>query len=232
MRVRFCSRFRSTRSWARFAAEARSEGAGGFVGEEEFGLVDKGADDGDALAFAAGELAGAVFEAGAEADAIEEFAGAVRALARRVRSLDASVWHKDVFEDGALGQKVVPLKDEADLAVAEVSEGKVIEGGEVLAVEADGAAGGAVEGADDVEECAFAGTGRADDGEGIAGSEVEVYAVENREGGAGCAGIGFGDVLEVSRLMGEMSNDQALRTKECPMTQSFRACAMIGIQRW
>ena len=172
------------------------EGAGGFVGEEEFGLVDKGADDGDALAFAARELARAVFEAGAEADAIEEFAGAVRGAGAEGAVFGCECGHKDVFEDGALGQKVVPLKDEADLAVAEVSEGKVIEGGEVLAVEADGAAGWAVEGADDVEECAFAGTGRADDGEGIAGSEVEVYAVKDGECGAVCARVVFCDVLE------------------------------------
>lgn len=36
------------------------EGTGGFVGEEEFGLVYESADDCDALAFSAAELAGAV----------------------------------------------------------------------------------------------------------------------------------------------------------------------------
>ena len=53
------------------------EVAGRFVGEEEVGLVNQGAGDGDALPFAAAEFAGAVFEAFAEAESLEESGGAL-----------------------------------------------------------------------------------------------------------------------------------------------------------
>ena len=48
------------------------------------------------------------------------------------------------------------LEDEADLAIAEGGELQFIELGQVLVVEADLAAGWAVEGSDDVEQGTFA----------------------------------------------------------------------------
>ena len=36
------------------------EGSGWFVGEQEFGAIDEGADEGGSLSLAGGELAGAV----------------------------------------------------------------------------------------------------------------------------------------------------------------------------
>src|SRR5688572_14888771 len=56
--------------------------AGGFVGEDEFGIVDERAGDGDALLLAAGELAGAMFAAVFEADELERFHGAVATFFR------------------------------------------------------------------------------------------------------------------------------------------------------
>ena len=52
--------------------------AGGFVGEEQLRLVDKRADNSDALTFAAGKLAGEVMEPFGEADAFEQAFGALR----------------------------------------------------------------------------------------------------------------------------------------------------------
>jgi hypothetical protein len=200
------------------------ESAGGFVREEEFGLVDQGADDGDALAFAAGELGGAVFEPRAEADAVEEFAGAVRGAGAEDAIFGGECGDEDVFEDGALGQKMVTLEDEADLAVAKVSEGEVVESGEVLAIKADGAGGGAVEGADDVEEGAFAGTGWADDGEGIAGREGEVDAVQDGECGTIRAGVVFCDVLEGEEAHAE--NVQCPRTNDQGISNDSTSCTV------
>jgi hypothetical protein len=54
--------------------------AGGLVGEDACGLCDQRAGDGDALALAAGELAGTMFEAMAEADFVENRGGARQRL--------------------------------------------------------------------------------------------------------------------------------------------------------
>ena len=52
------------------------ERTSGFIGQQELGLVDERADDGGALAFAAGELAGAMGRAFEETHALEKARGA------------------------------------------------------------------------------------------------------------------------------------------------------------
>ncbi len=49
------------------------EGAGRLVADDDFGIVDEGTGDGDALLLAAGKLAGQGGVALAEADVIEHF---------------------------------------------------------------------------------------------------------------------------------------------------------------
>ena len=179
------------------------EGAGGFVGEEKFGAVDERADDGDALAFAAGELAGAVVEAVGETDVGEERLGASTGGAAAAGVGIGEGGDEDVFQHGALGQEMVRLKDEADLLVADARELEVVEAPEVFAVEEELAGGGAVEGADDVEERAFAAAGRADDGNAFAAREVERDALEHIDAlGPGSGGVLFGDVLELQERRG------------------------------
>ena len=55
----------------------RVEIAGRFVGQHQFGLVDQGAGDGDALLLAAGKLAGMMAEPVAEADFLQRLHGAL-----------------------------------------------------------------------------------------------------------------------------------------------------------
>ncbi len=63
-----------------FAAGFGVEAAGGFVCEDEIGVVCYGAGDGDALFLSAGELAGAGGEVVVEADFCEGLAGAFAAV--------------------------------------------------------------------------------------------------------------------------------------------------------
>src|SRR6202035_4754819 len=56
------------------------EVAGGLVGEDDGGVVDQGAGDGDALALTAGELVGLVVHAAFEAHVGEGLAGALKAF--------------------------------------------------------------------------------------------------------------------------------------------------------
>ena len=58
------------------------EVAGGLVGEENLGLVDEGAGDGNTLTLTGGELCGVLVEAMLEAELGEERAGSFFAVAR------------------------------------------------------------------------------------------------------------------------------------------------------
>ena len=57
------------------------ERGGGFIGEDEAGLIGQGAGDGDALLFAAGERFGEIVGARADAEVVEQL---LRALAVRL----------------------------------------------------------------------------------------------------------------------------------------------------
>ena len=190
------------------AAGLGVEIAGGFVGEEEGGLVDEGAGDGDALAFAAGELGGAVFEAGFEAEVFEEgdgfgFAGA-GADEGFVPGGGDHGGEEGVFEDVEFGEEVVELEDEAEGVVAEVGAAPGAGVGEGASAVEDAAGVGAVEGAGDVEEGGLAGAGGADDGDELAGVEGEGDAAEDLEA-SGSHLVGLGDVEDLDEGLGGSS---------------------------
>jgi hypothetical protein len=176
------------------AGRGSVQGAGRLIGKKKFGLVDEGADDCNALPFTSRELAGPMGEARAEADFIEELAGAFGSGSAQFGVLEWECGDEDIFKDGALRQEVMGLEDETEEAIAGVGEGDFIELSEVQTVESDGTAGWMVEGADDVQQRAFAGAGRADDGDGLGGSEIERNAMEDRDRlGASGGLVAFGD---------------------------------------
>jgi len=94
--------------------------AGGLVGEKNFGAIDEGAGDGDALLFAAGEFCGAMAKAMGEADALEGFAdtgGAIGAI-----DFGETEWEFDVFFEGHAREKIEGLEDHADGVAAVAGE--------------------------------------------------------------------------------------------------------------
>ena len=73
------------------------------------------------------------------------------------------------------------LEDEAEVAVAEVGEGLLREGGGVDTIDTYGTDIGAVEGADDLEQGGLAGAGGSDDADNLATVDVQVDALEHLE---------------------------------------------------
>jgi hypothetical protein len=116
------------------------EVAGGLVGEEQFGLRDEGAGDGDPLLFAAGELDGIVIGAVLEPDLFEKAEGV-----GRVGSGAAEFQRdEDVFQGGQGWKELEILEHEPDVFVADAGAGVFIEGTQVIAGEEAGSGGGGV----------------------------------------------------------------------------------------
>ncbi len=156
------------------------EVAGGFVGEEEGGLVHEGTGDGDALALAAGEFGWEVGGAVGEADFLEEVLGAGDVVGGDFGG--GEFGEEDILQRRELGEEVVVLENEADVLGAEFCEGGGIEGEGIRFVESESAGRWCVEGAEDVEQGGFAGAAGAEDGEGIAGIESESDAADDDQG--------------------------------------------------
>ena len=124
------------------------EVAGGLVAEQQFGLADEGAGDGDALLFAAGELGGEVIDARGEAGAFDEV---FRAVDDGVVAVADEGGREDVFKDGALREERVVLEYEADAGIAEAGLFGLFELPGLDAVEGELAGGGRVEQAEDLQ---------------------------------------------------------------------------------
>src|SRR5262249_30702282 len=132
------------------ARHQRIEVAGGLIAEEEVGLADEGAGDGDALLLPARELRRKMAAARREVDALEDALDLVAALAGR----QAAVAERqiDVVPDVEVGHEVEALGDEADLAVAQARHPLVGEAAHGEPVEPVLALVEAVEETGDVEE--------------------------------------------------------------------------------
>ncbi len=154
------------------------ERAGGFVGEQNTGLVHEGAAEGGALAFAAGELLDALMEAVAEAGALGEVVQARESGGARNAGGDGR--DQAVFLEGEIGDEVVELEDKADF-VAQEAEGVGVPV-DLDAVDGDEAAIRFVETAEEVKQRAFAAAGGAAECYGLAFTGDEVDAVENGDG--------------------------------------------------
>jgi hypothetical protein len=143
--------------------------AGGLIGEEEFRRVHQSASDGDTLHLSTGEL---VRKAVAEA---VEFDPAQTLVGDGAGSEDASEQKRklDIFVDSEGVEELKGLKDKADFVAAQNREGSVVEAGSWRAINEDGAAGGKVHGAGEIEEGGFAAAAASHECEEIACGDVE-----------------------------------------------------------
>ena len=104
------------------------EVSGGLVCEDDGGVVDQGAGDGDALALAARELVGlCIMRAPRLTDSSDLF-GAGDALVGGCAVVDEG--QLDVVQGGGAGEQVEGLEDEADFFIADAGDLVVVEGEE------------------------------------------------------------------------------------------------------
>ncbi len=125
---------------------------GGFVGEKHFRFVNDSSSDGDALLFAAGEFGGEVVGAVGQADALEGEQGRGGGIAAGDGTRD-----RDIFEGGEFREQVIILEHITDEGVAETCLFAAAKGVEVGTGDMDGAAFGAFEAGEGVEQGGFAG---------------------------------------------------------------------------
>src|SRR5271165_3232541 len=87
--------------------------AGGFVGEDELGILDYGTGDADELLLSAGKLIGEEIFLSDNVEAVENIAD--QADAFFVRKIAVGEWNFEVFKDGEAVDEVVALEHESDV---------------------------------------------------------------------------------------------------------------------
>jgi hypothetical protein len=151
--------------------------AGGLIGKYEGGALDEGAGDGHALALAAGQFRGPVIKPPGQPNPSEKLPGPNLVLGTVVRSNQSR--DQNVFQYRALRQEVVVLKNEADMTVAEIRQGRLGKLKWVSTVKADSAGSGSVQRAQNVEESTLARPRRTHDCQGFAASKLETHIAQN-----------------------------------------------------
>ena len=157
------------------------EGAGGLVGQQDFGVVDEGARDGDALHLATRHLRGLLVDVVGQADASQGIEGALTSFgAGDARQGQGQL---DIGQDALVRDQVVGLEDEPDAVVSvrvPVARLVILRGD---AVDHEVAALEAVQASDDVEHRRLAGARLAQHGDKFVVAEghgdlVECYLHE------------------------------------------------------
>ena len=85
---------------------------------------------------------------------------------------------RDIFQRRQGGNQIEELKDEADLAVADIGELALAHARDVHAVDGDGAAGGAVQAADDPQQRTFPAARGPDDADHFVTMNLELHAAQ------------------------------------------------------
>ena len=105
--------------------------------------------------------------------------GALGRIFVAVGFLSGECRNQNIFENGALRQEMMRLKDQADGMVAKGRQLVVVELRQILSIQRDDSAVGAIQCADDVEQSAFARAGRSDNGKRFARFDSERDVFEN-----------------------------------------------------
>ena len=159
--------------------------AGRLVGDQQGGRGGERPGDRHALLFAAGKLAGIVVQPFAEADRLQLAMSDLEGVA----DIGEFERHGDVFQRRHVGDQVEGLEDDADVAAAEIGDLVLAEAMERRIVDVDLTAVELFQPGKHHQQGGFAGTGRADDADGFAGSDIEIDALQHMDGG-GCAAEG------------------------------------------
>ncbi|GJC95043.1 hypothetical protein ColKHC_03869 [Colletotrichum higginsianum] len=179
------------------------EGRRGLVQQQDLGVADEGAGDGDALLLAAGEQGALASDDGVEAlghrhDEVVDVGLAAGELDGLVRDLAVGA-EDDVLPDGALVERGL-LADEGDEGAVLVD----VEGADLLAVDEDGAGEGVVEALEEGDGGGLAAAGGADEGDVLARADDEVEAAQD-----GLLGAGRVAEVDVAELEGAVDGVEA-----------------------
>jgi hypothetical protein len=170
------------------------EVAGGLVAEEEGGVGDDGASDGDALFLTARELAGEVIHAVGKAD--DRKGGFYVGAALGLRELGEKKRELHVLEGGENRDEVIHLKDEADVAGAPFGKFAGRHAGDLIAGDFDAASRGNVETAEKIQQSGFARAAGTHERDEFTCGHIEIEALKNVDFFTAAA-IGF---VEIANL--------------------------------
>ncbi len=161
----------------------------GSSASSRLGLLTRARGQGHTLLFAAGELAGGAVLLAGQAQLVEQFGAVGAGLPGGPAGQQRGEF--DVVGDGEVGDQVEELEDDADVVPAQLRPAGLAVGVDLAAVDPEGAAVGAVEAAEEVQEGGLAGSGGAGDRDELAACDRQVDAAYGVDGGGALGPVGL-----------------------------------------
>ena len=149
----------------------------GFISKDQFGIVHQGTCYSHTLFLATGKFVWFVAGTLCKSHKVQQFHGTLFSFLVRGACYEGR--HHHIFQGSELGQKLVKLEDEADVAVAETCHavgGKV---GNILACYDDTAFVGSVQSAYNLQQRGLASTAGTHDADHLALAHLQVDALEH-----------------------------------------------------
>ena len=161
------------------AHHLRIEGGGGFVEQHDLRIHGQRPDDGDTLLLAAGEHVGVLVGLVGKADAGQQRQGLLLGSGGGL-FLQGHGGHGDILQHRLVGEQVEVLEYHAHLLAVQVDIHRL--GGQIGAVEEDGAGGGLLQQVQAAQQRGFAGAGGPDDGHHLALADIQTAVVQGVDG--------------------------------------------------
>jgi acyl-CoA thioesterase-1 len=152
--------------------------AGRFVGDQKFWRWRQRPGNGDALLFAAGQLAGIMRQPLAKSDGDQLLPGDFEGVA----NIGKLQRHGDVFQRRHIGDQMKGLEDDADIAATEFRNPVFAQAVQWRAVDNDLAAVEALQPGQNHQKRGLSGPGRTDDPDGLACIDRQIHSLENMNG--------------------------------------------------
>jgi len=156
---------------------------GGLVGEQDYGRIDDGPGDGDALACATRKLAWKMKDAMVESQSGQDVTGPILDLCGLSKPVGHGRTdqhgHGDIFQDCQFRQKMVELEDETEGSVSKVVAIDAWGCEDIPLSEDNGPLVGSVQRAQEVQERAFTASGGPHDGKELSFAHLEVDALQH-----------------------------------------------------
>jgi len=134
----------------------------GLIGKKQGRFQDQGPGQGHPLLFTTGQLCRAMIQPMRQADLVKEITGPIPYFF--IRSATDPARHHDIFQGGKFRQKMMELKDKADITVAMVGQLFFLQAEQGLASKEKFPRIRRIQGTENLQQSGFAGTRSANNG--------------------------------------------------------------------
>ena len=165
--------------------------AGGFIAQQQLRILRQRAGNGHTLLLTAGQLTGEILAAGLQTHVAQHFFRVQRLFANLICQLH-------VFQCRQITDQIIKLEHKAHIVTAIFRQLFFVQAGNFTAIQQDLAGAEGIHTAQNIQQCGFTGTGRADNDHQFALFNFKIHIVQRVDLHFACP-IVFSDIMKLNK---------------------------------